>query len=226
MVLLRLLQLTDSGFPTGGYAYSHGLEGLHALGLVRDQATVAAFARVQIEETLAGIELPVAWHAWHGAMEGRVDRLLALDALVDALKPVPAHRIASSRIGRRFLESSAPLVPGGMIAQYRGLVAAGTASGNHATTFGIVTAAVGVPSAEALVAFGSTALNGYVTAAVRLGVIGQNAAQAIIRDLHPLLIDACANASGMELDDLGGYAPLIDLAGLRHEAITNRLFTS
>ncbi|MBA2247477.1 MAG: hypothetical protein H0W23_05065 [Chloroflexia bacterium] len=224
--LLTLLQLTDSGFPTGGYAFSHGLEGLHGLGLVRDAAGVESFARTHVEESLGGIELPVVWRAWHAAMDGDHAGLAALDALLDALKPVPVHRVASTRIGRRFLESAASLVATDTVASYRDLVAAGTASGHHAVTFGIVTAGAGIPASEATLAFGWASLQGYVAAAVRLGVIGQTAAQAIIRDLHPALIDAIDAASRMELDELGGYAPLIDLAGLRHAAITNRLFTS
>jgi urease accessory protein len=224
--LLTLLQLTDSGFPTGGYAFSHGLEGLHGLGIVRDAADVESFARTQIEETLGGIELPGVWHAWHAATDGDHGGLIALDALLDALKPVPVHRVASTRIGRRFLESAAPLVATDTVASYRGLVAAGNASGHHAVTFGIVTAGASIPAMEATIAFGAASLQGYVAAAVRLGVIGQTVAQAIIRDLHPALIDAIDGASRMELDELGGYTPLIDLAGLRHAAITNRLFTS
>ena len=224
--LLTLLQLTDSGFPTGGYAFSHGLEGLHALGLVKDAAGVEAFARTQIEETLRGIELPVVWRTWHAAMDGDQARAVALDALLDALKPVPVHRVASTRIGRRFLESAAPLVAAESVVAYRDLVRNGAASGHHAVTFGIVTAGTGIPAMEATVAFGSASLQGYVAAAVRLGAIGQAAAQAIIHALHPALIDAIDAASRMELDELGGYGPLIDLAGLRHAAIANRLFTS
>lgn len=224
--LLTLLQLTDSGFPAGAYAFSHGLEGLHGLGLVRNAVSVESFARTHIEETLAGIELPVVWHAWQAATIGDLDGLVALDVLLDALKPVPVHRVASTRIGRRFLESAAPLVAGEMIGMYRELVTDGTARGHHAVTFGIVTAGAGIPAMDATVAFGAASLQGYVAAAVRLGVIGQTAAQRIIHDLHPALIDAIDGASRMGLDELGGYSPLIDLAGLRHAAIANRLFTS
>lgn len=225
-VLLRLLQLTDSGFPTGGYAFSHGLEGLHALGIVHDATTVKSFARTHIEETLAGIELPAVAHAWREARVENLDGLVALDALLDALKPVPAHRLASTRIGRRFLESAAPLMSSDIILAYHDLVANGTTSGHHPTTFGIVTASAGIPALDAVAAFGFASLNGYVAAAVRLGVIGQTAAQAIIRDLHPALTIAAGDATRLDLDDLGGYSPLIDLAGLRHTAISNRLFTS
>lgn len=226
MALLRLMQLADSGFPTGGYAFSHGLEGLHALGLVRDAGDVRAFARTHVEETLGGVELPAVWHAWHRATADDLDGLLALDALLDALKPVPVHRTASTRIGRRFLESAVTLVPGGMTGPYRDRLAHGGAGGHHAVTFGIVCAAAGIAAMDALLAFGATALTGYVAAAVRLGGIGQGAAQAIVRALHPCLVVACEGATLLPLDDLGGYSPLIDLAGLRHAAVLNRLFTS
>ncbi|MDP9362684.1 MAG: hypothetical protein M3Q10_00380, partial [Chloroflexota bacterium] len=50
--LLLLLQLADSAFPTGAFAFSHGLEGLLDAGLLRGEADVAAVLRVHVEEGL------------------------------------------------------------------------------------------------------------------------------------------------------------------------------
>lgn len=97
---------------------------------------------------MARIELLSVWHAWHGAAAGDLDGLVALDPLLDALKPVPVHRLASTRIGRRFMESAAPLVPDELIARYRGMANEGTESGHHAVTFGIVTASAGIQAMD------------------------------------------------------------------------------
>jgi urease accessory protein len=225
-VLLRLLQLCDSGFPTGGYAFSHGLEGLHALGLIRDEAEVAAFARDQIAANLAGVELPAVRHAHRAAVSGDLPGLCRLDALLDALKPVPAVRSGSVRVGRRLLKSAAPLLLDPDLDAYLAAVRGDAASGHHAVSFGVVMAAVGVEEGSAALAFGAVALRGYLAAAVRLGLLGQHAAQRIVATLQPALGEAADRAGDLGPDDWGAYLPLADLAGLRQEGLQGRLFAS
>lgn len=223
---LRLLQLCDSGFPTGGYAFSHGLEGLHALGIARDAAGVRGFVRAQVEDGLAGIELPAAWHAHAAASAGDLATLLTLDELLDALKPVPAARSASTRVGTRLLEAAGPLLADGMVRRYLAAIREGRGRGHHAVAFAVTLAAAGLGAGETALALGATAVGGYVAAAVRLGVIGQTAAQGIVTELHPLLCVVAERAADVALDDMGGYLPLVDLAGLRQEGLGGRLFAS
>ena len=40
---LRLLQITDSAFPLGGYAFSSGLESMAHLGLIPDGAALVKY---------------------------------------------------------------------------------------------------------------------------------------------------------------------------------------
>lgn len=105
--LPRLLQIADSGFPTGGYAFSHGIEGLVVGGAVRDAGDLTRLLQVQIEENLAGMELPAMRHAYRAAVAGDLDALLALDDLLTALKPVPSAWAASVEVGHRLLVSVA-----------------------------------------------------------------------------------------------------------------------
>src|SRR3954447_9145996 len=68
--LLRLLQLTDSGFPTGAFAFSHGLEGLVSSGFITREGDVEQFISVQLREGFAGIECPAMAHAWRASRAG------------------------------------------------------------------------------------------------------------------------------------------------------------
>lgn len=224
--LLRLLQLADSGFPTGGYAFSHGLEGLHAMGLVTDEVDVYDFVRTHIEETLAQQDLPAGCHTHRLAAANDLERLIDLDRQLSALKPVPAFRIASIRIGRQTLESALPLYPAPFALAYHDAVRRGAAPVHHAVAFAIVTHAAGIDATSAISAFGAAALNGYVAAAVRLGIIGQGAAQRIISRLEPALASALHTAGTLAIDDLGGYTPLIDIAGMRQPSLPTRMFAS
>lgn len=224
--LLRLLQLTDSSFPTGAYAFSHGLEGLHAMGLIYTEADVHDFARAHIEETLARQDLPAGVHTHRLVTANDLAALVELDHLLTALKPVPAFRNASTRIGRQTLESALPLHPAPLAEAFLEAVRRGESPGHHAVAFAVVTQAAGIDAASAVAAFGAAAMNGYVAAAVRLGVIGQGAAQRIVTRLEPDLAAALTTAQTLQLHDLGGYTPLIDIAGMRQPSLPARMFAS
>jgi len=224
--LLRLLQFTDSSFPTGGFSFSHGLEGLHALGVVRDARNVAEFAAVQLQENLAGIDLPAVRLSHRRAAAASLTDLIELDQTLEAFKTVPAFRAASRKMGRRLLEMTVPLLDAGIAAVVLAEVAAGRAPGHHALAFGVAFQTAGIDEASTALAFAAAAVNGYVAASVRLGMIGQTAAQAIVAELQPQMAAAVDRAAGIELDELGGYSPLIDLAGLRQPALAARMFSS
>ena len=65
--IARLLQTTDSFYPTGTYAHSFGLEGLTQAGVVRDRATLREFLLGQALPQLGRTELPIAAHVWDAA---------------------------------------------------------------------------------------------------------------------------------------------------------------
>jgi urease accessory protein len=221
--LLRLLQLIDSGFPTGAFAFSNGLEGLAALDLVRTEADVRELIETQIHEGLAGVELPAIFEA-HRATS--LDQLKQLDELLTALKPIPAFRAASIKVGRRFLESAAPLFASEFVDQYLAMVRAGKPDGHYATAVGVVFHAAGIDPDTTALAFASSATQGQTAAAVRLGLFGQAAAQRLISSLQPALVSAVESARERPIAAWGAYQPMLDLAGLLQPELAGRLFAS
>jgi urease accessory protein len=224
--LLRLLQLVDSGFPNGAFSFSNGLEGVAALGLLACEADVRALIEPQIEEGLAGIELPAVFEAHLAARERDLDRFKQLDLLLTALKPIPAFRAASIKVGRRFLESASPLIESPFVARYHDLIRAGQTEGHHATVVGIVFESAGIDAHTTALAFAAAFLQGQAAAAVRLGLIGQNAALRLVSGVHPALVSAVTSARERPVEEWGTYQPMLDLAGLRQPQLTGRLFAS
>ena len=224
--VLRLFQFTDSAFPTGGYAFSHGLEGLVAGGDVRTEADVLAVVQVHIEEGLTRVELPALYLAHRAARSERIEALMELDGTMDALKPVPAFREGSTKVGCRFLTSAAPLVSSSVVREYQARIGAGESGGHYAVAFGVVLAAAAVEESHAALAFGSGFVSNLTSAAVRLGLIGQVAAQRIITATLPAVESAAYYARDIGPDEMGGYTPGFDVAGLRQPTLTARLFSS
>ena len=232
LALLRLLQLADSGFPTGAFAFSHGLEGMVAAGLVGGEAGIADLLALAVREGFAGVEGPAMCHAHRAALAEDAAALLTLDATAAALKPVLAFRSGSARVGRRLLESASPLLPAGerpaanALTAYHAAVTGGEAEGHYAVAFGAVMAAAGIAEDTALLTLGAGFAGNLAAAAVRLGVIGQNAAQRTLAALHPALLAACGRARALPVEEMGSFLPMADVAGLRQPTLPGRLFGS
>jgi urease accessory protein len=225
-LLLRLLQLTDSGFPTGAFAFSHGLEGLLAAGLMTTERQVAEVMAAHLREGFAGIECPAMAHAWRAAREHELEEVIELDGLLDALKPVPAFRSGSVRTGRRLLESAAGIISGGMIEPVRERIEKGIVAGHHAVIFGVVMEAARIDEETACLALGAGFVNNLAAAAVRLGIVGAGAAQRLVAGLHEEIATAAVRGRETALDDMGAYLPMIDIAGLRQPTLAGRVFAS
>ena len=165
-------------------------------------------------------------HAWCAAQAQDFERLAALDELVNALKPVPAFRSGSMRTGRRLLESAAGVLAGPVLSAFRESVLVGRSPGHHAIAFAVVMAATGQDEATAALALGAGFVNGLAAAAVRLGVIGQGAAQRIIASMHGPLAAAAERGRQTAAEDIGGFLPMIDVVGLAQPRLAGRVFAS
>jgi urease accessory protein len=184
--LLTAIRFADSAFPSGGFAFSSGLEGAQRDGWVQDEQDVAAFA----EEQLVG--------RWH-----QCDRVLmrlawgqpapvAADELAETVGTMSVLREASRRAGAAALTTFAALIDGETttaVADYRTRVLTGTAPGHLPIAQAICLRAAGLTlkTAEAVAAW--QVLSGATGAAVRLGICGHLGAQRILTALTPVLLD-------------------------------------
>lgn len=69
-------------------------------------------------------------------------------------------------------------------------------------------------------------VSNWVSAAVRLNVIGQTAGQTLAAELVPLICASGAKAREACMDDLGSCAYLADIASFQHAQQQSRLFRS
>ncbi len=84
----------------------------------------------------------------------------------------------------------------------------------------------GLELESALQAFALSLVANLVSAAVRLGVIGQTDGQKILAALLPDVRELALKSAGAGLDDLGACAFRSDIAAMRHETQYSRLFRS
>jgi urease accessory protein len=223
---LPLVQLTDSSAPIGGYAHSHGMEGLAQLGVLPDGASLRRAIEALLRHSLATGDLAGVVHAHRAAGVKDLCALITLGELFSAQKLAREARTSSLGLGRRLLANAANLTESPFLAAYRAEGRAGRCDVHHCLAFGAVAQALGVEQEPAALGFGYTVLAGAVSAGQRLGVLGQNEAQQLLRRLWPSLTSAVAIAHTVPVDEIRSFAPTLEIGMMRHERAYSRLFAS
>jgi urease accessory protein len=217
-----LLQFGDSFFPSGAASFSWGLETLRADGRLPGAAEVESFIAGQLRRRWASFDRPAVIAA-HRAL-GDLDTIAETDRTVDAATLAREAREGGRRIGGALLKVHAEIATPGAGA-YREKVLAGEAPGQLAAVQGLVGHALGLSEDEtaAMAAYGLAV--GIVGAALRVGALGHVDGQRILsrqRALVAELSDAPAGA----LAGIQAYTPMAEIAMMRHETGSGRLFAN
>jgi urease accessory protein len=221
--LLGLLQLADSGFPSGAFTLSHGLETLVADGAVRTADDVAALLHVSLLDRLARADL-VVLIAVHRA--AGLEEVVELDRRLSAVKLAAGERTASERVGRRLAIEASRLTPDELLGSYAAALEGGRSPGNAAAALGLAMLAFGVPVTDAAAGAAWSFANGLCTAAVRLGVMGHGEAQRILRQAGPVIDRAVSQAMTSDPAQLRPSGPQLEVALARHETAETHLFVT
>jgi urease accessory protein len=138
-----------------------------------------------------------------------------LNQLVSARKLPRESRGASLALGRRFLALAADLLPSRPVAP--------ETESHHVTAFGLVTALAGVEESSAVLAWLHQSVTALVSAVQRLAPLGQTRATGILWSLKPRLAEIAHTSSPAEADC---FAPVPEIASMRHARLSTRLFIS
>jgi len=210
---LKLLAWLSPAFPTGAFAYSHGLEWAVEAGDIHNEATLRAW----VEDVLR------FGSGRSDAILLRATMLSSSVALWVGLQEVVATAIAIAASRERLAETlhqgtafaSAARPWGALPTDLPYPVAVGLLAGQHGIDPDTATGAL-------LQSFASN----LISAAVRLVPLGQSTGLAVLASLEPVIAAIVAETSGATLDDLGGACFRSDIAAMRHETQYTRLFRS
>lgn len=220
--LLRTLQHGDSFFPSGAVAFSYGLETLCADGHVTTAAEVERFLWGQLRGRWAPCDRGVLVAAFRAGDD--LEGVQRADALQEAVTLPRELREGSWRAGAALLRVHAELGTRNATA-FQERVSAGRSPGHLPAVQGLVWRGVMLGEEQAGAAGAHGLCVALLGAALRLGVIGHVGAQRLLTGLRPALVDLLATPPPA-LDDVHGFAPLAEVAVMRHESQMSRLFAS
>ena len=223
LTMLLAMQQADAAFPSGAFAFSNGVEGLIALPYPFDRAALQRHADAAIRHRWAGTDRVALVQAHRAGAD--IERLAAIDQAIEAATLAAPFRAGSQRAGRTFLVSHARLgTPSADLLKVG--VADGTLIGHLATIQGCLWRAIGLSEPEAVMISGYQTVSGLASAAVRLGRIGAIEAQAMVRDMLPLIEKVGASAIRDGDLDFTSFVPFIEIAAMRSATADLRLFAN
>jgi urease accessory protein len=220
--LLLALQHGDSAFPSGGFAFSNGIEGAAAIGIDLGAEPLTALVAALMTHRWATSDR-VALARAHRAGE-HIERLAIIDSELEATTLAEGLRLGSRRNGAALLAAHTRLAtPGAQI--FRDAVKAGSLRGHLAVAQGFLWRAVGMSETDAVSLGAYQTASGLIAAAVRLGRVGAIEAQSVLARVlavaGPLALAPVADGQ-----PLASFTPLIDVAAMRHAQSDLKLFAN
>jgi urease accessory protein len=203
--LLALVQWLSPAFPTGGFAYSHGLEAVIAAG-ERSSTGIGAWVEGVLRYGSGQADAVILASVLRG--EDAAD----LDALARALAGSKERLVETVEQGAAFARTVAALT--GQEMQPRCLPVA----------VGVAARRLKLPVDEVVGVYLHAFAANLVACATRFSPLGQTEGQAVLARLHPVIGEVAAWAAVTGVDGIGTAAILADMASMRHESMDVRIF--
>jgi len=218
---LALLQLGDSAYPAGGFAFSWGLEGLAADGMLADRDQLDRIIVDHLARRWATMDRILLRQAFHAP---NCEAIAAVDCYAEAATPSAEMREGSRRAGKALLGVRVKL-DGPLSVAYRKLVSSDQRLGHLPIVQAVVCrdGDFGLDAAELV--SGWSLVTGLVSAAVRLGIIGHIEAQRSLSAARSLLVELLAETPRPDTVPTS-FTPFIDIAVSRGPQRHVRMFAT
>lgn len=206
-----LMQLGDSALPTGGFSHSFGFEQYVNTGEIHDVDSFAAWLHVFVARQLTYTDALLIRMLYDGVSE------LELSDLAVAVTLPAEVRVADAAIAARVRQIGETAL---------GLPESNAEPAHPAIEFARITRHFDIALDVAIVGHLMATVITLTQNAVRSIPLGQTSGQKVIAVAHDWVDAAVAVVRDLDRSDLGAIAPGLEIAQMRHERLSARMFMS
>ena len=210
---IQLMHLADSALPVGGFAFSNGLEAAVKCGIISSCDELERYLEGAVAQWM-NFDRPFLRQFFHGV---DVSTLLRYDRMM----PSPSMRKASFAQGRGWLRIVPGVFPSIDPAPFRTRMRDAGIGPHYVPLFAETLAIAGASEEQAEELYLFTLLRDQSNAAIRLGLIGPSAAQALQSRLEHQMQDRLAEETDGQPRRL---TPLMDIAQMLQPSLYTKLF--
>ena len=223
--LLKGLRFVDSFFPSGGYAFSSGLEAAVQGGAVRNAEELSRYVVESLTTGMGEREAVIVGIAHEAYVSGVLNMAFKTDKELESMKLGRESRTASRQMGRQIIRLAADqLARQPLIEEYLAAVEAEQTPGHLTVSLGLTLAAAGWSKEDSIAAFLYQTATGFVAAAMKLLPIGQREGQRLLESWLELIEPISLKAAHQQV--LQSWSPIQDIYAMRHSRLESRLFRS
>jgi urease accessory protein len=223
---LRLLQISDSALPIGGYTHSWGLEAALGRRLVDDAATLERWTRNWLWHNLGPLEGVIVASVCRAVQaEDWLTVSRANQILTASLTP-PAIRTASREMGEQLLALASTWSWSHSAVARNDESIGSVRDWNHAVIFGWLGAVAMATPEETLAAYLHQAALGMIGAGVRAIPVGHTHGQQVLAYLHDDIQDLAGQLAQRDLQTAGSGCPFYEVLCDEQTRLVTRLFRS
>jgi urease accessory protein len=219
---LRLIQITDSAFPLGSFAFSNGLESVAKLGLIEDISEFKKYL-VNVLTQISSSEMPFVTSAYNCSPDDR-ETLATIFERLESFITVPSMRKASVTQGRSLLQAIKAVYPGHSFHEVIRWLQNRSLLTHYSAIFGMVCRTIGLSHIQTLSAYAYIALRDQTSAAVRLGLLGPHEAQSILRENLGHVDATIERVKDLEYHQAYKVAVALEIAQAHHPKLYSHLF--
>ena len=224
-LLLRGFRYLDTFFPSGGFAFSSGLETAVQEGNVRTAEDLNRYVVDSFRWGLGTCEAVALAQAYQASIKRDLNGVIEVDCTLESMKQCRETRAASRQMGRSLLHHVIPPQAGqGILEEFCTAVYSGGSPGHLAVTFGVVFQAIGWDQQQTIAGFLYQAGVGFVSASYKLLPIGQREGQRMLETWVPLIEELSQTVDART--PLMSWTPIQEIYAMRHSQLTSRMFRS